>query len=516
MLKKLPYFLLSAVWLSTGLSAADEPKKDTKPAADEKAEKGEKEGKGKEDEPKESKKVTHGTVKLAHGPTVAYTATAGTMSLLKPEGEARASVFYISYTLDEAKDTPSAAKRPVVFCFNGGPGSSSVWLHLGAFGPRRVALPPGGVQSPKPPYELIPNEFSILDVADLVFIDPVSTGYSRAQKGEDPKQFHGYTNDLDSVGDFIRRWTTTNQRWASPKFIGGESYGGLRAAGLAGHLQQRYGMFLNGLIIVSGVVDFATLAAAGSNDLPYLAFLPSFTATAHYHKKLSPARQAQFADTMAAVTTFAQGPYATALLRGNALPVEEKKAIAEQLADLTGLGADVWLRNRLRLESGKFQGLLLEKEELEVGRFDSRATAPAGTGADDPSYSNVYGAFSTCLNAYVRGTLEFENDQPYEILTSAVRPWSYEPFTNRFVSSADPLAEAMANNPHLRLYVACGWYDMATPAAGIRHTLDHLPLGPGREKDITVGYFEGGHMMYSNLDALKDLNAQIRAFITKP
>lgn len=479
---------------------------------------GEKEKNGDKDKPaekdqddKEKKSVTEGEVTIG-GQKISFTATAGTLPLTKPDGEKRASVFYVSY---ERKNAGDAAKRPVTFCFNGGPGSSSVWLHLGAFGPKRVVMPPGGVDSPVPPFQLTANDHSLLDATDLVFIDPVSTGFSRAVKPDDAKQFHGYSEDLEAVGEFIRRYISRNNRWPSPKFLAGESYGGLRAAGLAGYLQERYGMYLNGIAIVSGVVDFKTLSADAGNDVPSLAYLSTMTATAHYHKKLPPdLQQGDVRTAVQLATAYAQGDYAAALLLGHALPAEKVKEVATQLSRLTGLPADLWERERLRLNPGTFRRRLLESENKTLGRFDARATADASS-EEDPSYANVYGAFATQLNAYVRGDLKFDSDLPYEILTRDVHPWNYGGFAGRYVSSADALGQAMTNNPSLRVFVACGHYDLATPAGGIEHTISHLPTDPARLAGVTFAYYEGGHMMYTNLDSLARLSADLRAFVTK-
>jgi carboxypeptidase C (cathepsin A) len=477
----------------------------------EKGEKGEKsEKKNDEKEAKETKSVTEGEVTIG-GQKVSYTATAGTLPLTKPYGEPRASMFYVAYA---RKDTGEPAKRPIMFCFNGGPGSSSVWLHLGAFGPRRVVIPDAGTGTPAPPYQLVPNEYSLLDVADLVFIDPVSTGFSRPEKGEDAKQFHGYQEDLESVGDFIRRYVSKNGRWASPKYLAGESYGGLRAAGLAGHLQGRYGMYLAGIVIVSGVVDFKTLGSDAGNDLPNILYLPTMTAVAHYHKKLAADLEGDLAAALKASEQFALGGYAAVLLRGNTLAKNELDQTAAELSRLTGLPADYWVRQRLRVGPGEFRRKLLEAENKVVGRYDARVVVDASSD-EDPSYANVYGAFATTLNAYVRGDLKYESELPYEVLTRDVQPWSYASFTNRYVNGSPALAGALTNNPGLRVFVACGRHDMATPALAIRYTMDHLSMDPARAGGIVYGFYDGGHMMYTNVESLKKLSSDVRAMVQK-
>ncbi len=510
MIRLNPFLLLSLTALSLGLAsplpAADEPKPDKKdaPKSDEK--------KDDAKEHKETKVESDGEVTI-EGKKIAYHVTAGTITLTKAYGEPKASVFYTAYT---RKDAGDASKRPVCFAFNGGPGSSAVWLHLGCLGPKRVLLPPGGATPPKPPYELVPNEFSILDDTDLVFIDPVSTGFSRPEKGEDPKQFHGYKEDLESIGDFIRRYISKNSRWASPKFLCGESYGALRAAGLAGYLEERYGLYLNGIMLISGLIDFKTLSPSADNDLPYIIYLPAYTGAAHFHKKLPADLQSDLPAAVKQAEAFALGPYATALLAGNSLPADRQKEIAAQLARFTGLPADAILRSRLRISPGDFRQKLLEAENREIGRFDARSIATSAGPAADPSYSSVYGAFSTLLNSYLREELKFASDLPYEILTSDVQPWSYSGFNNRYVNNASDLAEALNNNPNLRIFVACGYHDLATPPLGLLNSIDHLPLDPDRLGNISHAYYMGGHMMYTNLDSLKQLSFDLSAFVTKP
>jgi carboxypeptidase C (cathepsin A) len=443
---------------------------------------------------------------------VSYKATAGTLTLKKADGSPRAKVFHVAYRR-EGLDEAAQLARPVCFCFNGGPGSSAVWLHMGAFGPQRVVLDAdgSGLASPKPPFKTTANEHSLLDVADLVFLDPVSTGYSRAEKPEDAKQFHGFSEDVESVGDFIRLYVSKNKLWDSPKFLMGESYGAIRGAGLSEHLQSRYGMYLNGLIIVSGVLDFQTLQSRGTNDLSRICFLPSMAATAHFHKKLSPERQANFSQLLADAEKFSQTTYSTALLRGNALTEAERKAVAAELSGLIGLPQDVLLRQNLRIDPGFFFSKLLETEEKQIGRFDSRVVGSPNQ--DDPSYDVVYGAYAGALNSYVREQLNFAEERPYEILNRAVNPWNYSQFTGTYVSVADDLASAMNANPSLGVYIACGYRDLATPYMAIRHTTDHLSIPAKLRENIQYGYYEAGHMMYTNAPDLAKLAGEVRGFI---
>ncbi len=469
----------------------------------------------KPDPENEESATTHGSITIG-GQQVDYEATAGSIPLLKDDGTSEASIFYIAYTRSNGGD---AADRPLAFCFNGGPGSSSVWLHLGALGPRLVSLPGDGTEPPHPPYQLVDNAASLLDVADLVFIDPVSTGFSRAKKPEDAKKFHGVDQDIESVGQFVRLYTTRNERWNSPKFVMGESYGGLRAAGLANHLQDRYGMYLNGIALVSAVVDFRTIIPDEGSDLPYLSFLPSMTAVAFYHGALDAERQKDFAKTMADVRSFARDHYLPALHRGAELPGAEREKVATMLAAYTGLSRDVILDTNLRISPTFFRKELLRDKGIVIGRFDGRVKGldPDRSGDSptfDPSYNVVFGAFSSTLNAYVRGELEFESDLTYEILTSNVHPWNYSRYTNRFVNLSDHLGSAIRDNPFLKVFVATGHQDLATPHDGIVYSLDHLPLAPELRENIEIHQYEGGHMMYTIPGSLQGLKDDLAGFVT--
>jgi carboxypeptidase C (cathepsin A) len=418
----------------------------------------------------------------------------------------KAEVFVTAYTLDGA----DPAKRPVTFAFNGGPGSSSVWLHLGLLGPRRVVSGDVGDLTP-PPYDLVDNPETLLAHSDLVFIDPVSTGYSRAVKGEKPGQYHGFQGDLESVGEVIRLWTSRNGRWMSPKFLAGESYGTTRAAGLADYLQSRYGMYLNGLMLISSVLDFATLDFSEGNDLPHTLFLPTYAAIAHYHG-LHGSRSLE--DVLADAEDFASRDYPWALARGNRLSTEERAAAVTRLAGLTGLGEDYVDRVNLRIEHVRFFTELLRSRRLVVGRLDSRFTgADADYGrehfSEDPSYSAILGPYTAALNHYVRAELEYENDLPYEILTMNVRPWSYKEFEGTHVTVANKLSSAMRANPHLKVHIAYGYLDGATPYYAAEHVVAHLQIPDELHANIEAAYYPAGHMMYvhepSRVQQSKDL-----------
>jgi carboxypeptidase C (cathepsin A) len=438
------------------------------------------------------------------GQSIRYKATAGKLLQKSDQLESRAALFFTAYTREGA----DPATRPITFCFNGGPGSSSVWLHLGMLGPKYIRLP-DDASTLRPPYQLRPNPHSLLDVTDLVFIDPVSTGYSRPAKEVNKSEFHGYDEDIRSVGQFIHDYTTRFQRWSSAKFLCGESYGGVRAAGLTGHLRERYNLELNGIVVVSG---------ATSNDLPNILFLPSYTATAWYHQALpADLQQRPLAELVAEAEAFATGPYATALLKGTSLTAEEFDATAEQMARLTGLSKEFVAASKLRVSMGRFGKELLRGRALTVGRFDSRYTAmdrdSAGESPEfDASAAALFGPFTATFNDYVRRELKYEEERVYEILTGNVHPWSYSAFENRYVDASETLRKAMTANAHLKLFVACGYYDLATPHFAMDYTLNHLGLAEARQSNVTVKYYEGGHMMYIYGPSLERLRADLVEF----
>ena len=457
------------------------------------------------------------------GQTINYTVTTGTI-VLKEEAEKdgasegekpKASFFFIAYTRDEVSDS---TRRPLTFSFNGGPGSASVWLHLGVLGPRRTVLTDIG-DLPQPPYQLTDNEHSLLDVTDLVFIDPVSTGYSRPVLGEKAKDFHGFKKDIESVGEFIRVYTTRYQRWTSPKFLIGESYGTTRAAGLSGYLQERCGLYLNGIMLVSAILNFQTAYFHPGNDQPYILFLPTYTATAWYHQRLAPELQKDLRATLNEVEAFAQGEYALALLKGSKLTAAERNTIVEKLAQYTGLSAEYIQRTNLRIEIFRFTKELLRSQGRTVGRLDSRFKGidrdTAGENFDyDPSLANIVGPYTATFNQYVRHELKFESDLIYEVLHPNLwSKWSYAEFENQYVNVADTLRQAMTANPHLKVFVANGYYDLATPYFATEYTFNHLGLDSSLQNNIAMTYYEAGHMMYIHLESLAKLKADLAGFI---
>jgi carboxypeptidase C (cathepsin A) len=454
------------------------------------------------------------------GDTLRYTAASGRVVLRREvhtdgafDGhQAKAEVFLTAYTLDGA----DAATRPVTFAFNGGPGSSSVWLHMGLLGPRRVLSGDVADRVP-PPYGIADNPETLLAQSDLVFIDPVSTGYSRAAKGEKPNDYHGFTGDLESVGEIIRLWTSRNGRWMSPKFLAGESYGTLRAAALAEHLQSKYGMYLNGVMLISSVLDLGTIDFTEGNDVPYVLYLPTYAAVAHYHGKHG---DRPLSEVVAEAEEFAERDYPWALARGARLTPEQRADAVARVAALTGLSPDYVDRVNLRPEHVRFFTELLRDRRLVTGRLDARFTGwePDYGGehmSEDPSYSAILGPYSAAFNHYVLAELGYSNDLPYEILTSRVRPWSYKEFEGASVTVADRLAAAMRANPDLRVYVACGYQDGATPYYAAEHVLAHLAIPDELRDNISVEYYPAGHMMYVHEPSRIQQSADLAAFVNR-
>lgn len=465
--------------------------------------------------PEEKIVTTEHTIKLGKK-ELKYLVTAGTM-ILKAEDETegekpRASIFYIAYQL---KTDQPKAQRPVTFSFNGGPGSSSVWLHLGLLGPKRVRMDDDGKPFP-PPYSLIPNEYTPLEHTDLVFIDPVSTGYSRPVPGQKAGEFHGLKADIETVGEFIAKWTTRNQRWTSPKFIIGESYGTTRASGLSKFLQERYGYYLNGVMLVSSVLNFVTLRFDPGNDLPYPLILPSFTATAWYHKMLPKDLQAlSLEGVLKEAEAFASNEYVLGLMKGSSMTKAERSALIKKLARFTGLSETYLDQRDLRVNTLQFCKELRRKEGLAVGRFDSRIAGPddklpAEIIERDPSHISINGPYTATLYDYIRGELEFEFDIPYEII-KRLEKWTYD--EGKYTDVSPDLRVAFMINPNLKVYIANGRYDLATPYFATEYTVNHLGLPAHLAERVELSYFEAGHMMYLHLPSLKKLGKELTAFI---
>lgn len=448
------------------------------------------------------------------GESINYTATAGNILLKTEEGKARGSIFYIAYNREGISD-PS--KRPIMFCFNGGPGGAAVWVHLGAFGPKKSLLDDEGFPVVPPPGQLVNNGFCVLDITDLVFVDPVSTGYSRAVPGADAKQFHGYKKDVESVAEFIRLYVTRNQRWASPKFLAGESYATTRVSGLSHHLQVEHGMFLNGIILISAILNWQNTDWGIGNDMAYIMFLPSYTAAAWYHKKLPPEFNGDLESVLDKARDFALNEYALALLQGNRLSPEKKARITKKLSRFTGLSEEFITRCNLRVSEDRFYKELLRDRGKTVGRLDCRYTGvdrdSAGEKPDfDQSWSIVVGSYVALLNDYIRRELKYENDLPYHYM-GKVWPWKLKEGGHGYLNTAEVLRQAMHFNPRLKVLIASGYYDFATPFFDAEYTVAHMDLAPGLRKNITMTFYESGHMMYVRKSAHAKLRRDIGKFI---
>ncbi len=458
---------------------------------------------------------THHTIAV-NGRTLSYTVTTGRLPLTNEEkGEVEAHVFFVAYTLDRPEGTP-ASTRPLIFVFNGGPGSSSVWLHLGAVGPRRVLMQDEGWM-PAPPYRLVDNPHTWLDLADLVFIDPVGTGFSRAVKPELNQQYWGLYGDLQAVGEFIRLYLTRYGRWASPLFLAGESYGTTRAAGLAGLLVDR-GIAFNGIVLISTTLNFQTLEFEHGNDLPYALFLPTYTATAWYHHRLpADLQEKPLRAVLDEVEAWAGSEYLIALAKGDRLTDSERQAVVKKLARYTGLEPRYIEGTRLRIEIMRFCKELLRDQGRTVGRLDSRfrgldALAVTERPEFDPSYTAIMPPYTAMLNDYVRRELGYETDLEYQTLSFKVNlQWQWD--QGRYADTSEALRSALARNPYMKVFVAAGYYDLATPYSATYYTLSHMNLAPEQRANIQTAEYEAGHMLYLDLRSLAKLKTDVAGFI---
>jgi carboxypeptidase C (cathepsin A) len=468
----------------------------------------------KEAPPPEPPSVTSHSLKI-NGKTLDYTATAGHLLLKDDSGKPKASVFFIAYV----KNPPeNPAGRPITFAFNGGPGASSVWLHLGGLGPKRAAAADDD-QPLAAPYQLTDNASTWLDFTDLVFIDPVGTGYSRPAPGEEAKQFYGVREDIQWLGEFLRLYVTKTKRWLSPKFIVGESYGTTRAAGLAGYLQDTVGMNLNGLVLISEVLSFQTIGFDPVNDIAYTLCLPSLTAAAWYHKKLPADLQQDLHTALNEVEHWAQTDYLVALARGDTLSAAERTAVIERLARYTGLSPAYISQNRWRISNARFTKELLRAESRTVGSMDSRFTGidtdAAGSHNEyDPSLFLPTGPFIATWSDYARTELKVENDLFYEFLSRKVnQAWDWGSGISGYVNVADNLQQAMNKNRFLKVFIASGYYDLTTPYFASTYTVSHLGLDPSVRANITLAHYEAGHMLYIHNPSLARLKADVAAFM---
>jgi carboxypeptidase C (cathepsin A) len=468
----------------------------------------------KKEAPEQPPVITHHEIQVG-GKTLRYTATTGMMPLKNTDtGETEAHIFYMAYTLDGQKPE----RRPLTFSFNGGPGSASVWLHLGAIGPKRVKMQPDGMM-PAPPYLLVDNEYTWLDQTDLVFIDPVGTGYSRAVKRDQTKKFIGLRGDIESVGDFIRLYLGRYERWSSPLFMVGESYGTTRAAGLSGYLVE-HGIAFNGIMLISSILNFETTDFTPGNDLPYILFLPTYADTAWYHKKQPPELQQDFAKMRAEVEQWTATGYAEALAKGDRLTPQERAAVVDRLSRYLGLNKTYVEHSNLRIDEPHFVKELLRDQNKVVGRLDSRFIGSdrsqiAETGRYDPSMSAIRPPYTAMFNQYVRTELGYKSDLEYYILGGGFRfdEWDWGVQRGGFPDTAQALKDAFDKNPFMKLFVGSGYYDLATPYFATQYTLNHMNLDADQHKRVTLGYYGAGHMMYIQDSSLGELKKDVGTFI---
>jgi carboxypeptidase C (cathepsin A) len=471
-------------------------------------------------EAKEESSVTDHTMRIG-GQTIAYKATASTTLLKNDKGDSTGLLYSVAYTRSDVKDL---TQRPVSFLYNGGPGSATMWLHMGAFGPRRVQTIDGSF-TPPAPYKLVDNGESLLDKTDLVFIDAMGTGYSHAVCKAQEKDFFGIDEDLEAFAQFIVTYLSRNDRWNSAKFLIGESYGTFRSAALGNYLQSHDTVHLNGIVLISTVLDLSTLTFAPGDDRPYVFYLPSYAATAWYHKTLKdrPSDVAGFIDE---ARKYAQGEYAAALFKGTELSAGERAAVAKKLSYFTGLSEDYLEKADLRVTLGQFRAELRRKEGLTTGRIDARFTGYTydlleESAQGDPEGPAVGGAYTALINAYNHEELKFGKDKVYHNTANAFGSWNWvRKDQRRFGFPGAPnveqdLALAMITNPRLLVQVENGYYDLATPFFATEHTMEHLALPEALQKNIKEDYYTAGHMMYLHDDDRVSLHKQVARFIDR-
>jgi carboxypeptidase C (cathepsin A) len=443
-----------------------------------------------------------------------YTATAGYLTLKDNADKPQANIFFVAY---EKSDPKNKQNRPLAFAFNGGPGASSIWLHLGAMGPKFVSFPNDGKSLPAHP-SLEPNNESWLEFTDMVFIDPVSAGFSRSAPGVDAKNFHNVQNDIESIAKFIQLYLSRYDRWLSPIYLVGESYGTTRAAGLADYLQDSLGIYPSGMVMISPVLDFQTILYSRDNDLAYALNVPTFTATAFYHKKLSPELQKDFAKTLAESENWALNDYWLALAKGDALDDPHRTQIAEKMSQLTGLDKNFILLNNLRVGNQQYIKELLRNEGKLIGLMDARVVAydtdQAGDYASyDPAFFLSIGPLNMAMNSYVRDELGYASDLPYEYLSrQANREWNLDDEGRGFLSTAPRLKEAMTKNSNLRVFFADGYYDQTTPYFANLYMVNHLGLAKELRKNVAVKYYFSGHQLYTDPATRKKLYQDAQSF----
>jgi len=474
-----------------------------------------KDKKKKEEFPGDSPAVTHHVINV-RGKNIPYKATAGYLKMKDENQKLKTRFFYISY---EREDVLDKTKRPLTFAFNGGPGAASAWVHFGAMGPKRIKMTHEGLVHP-PPYEFVNNEFTWLDFTDLVFLDPIGTGYSIPEKDEDPEQFYGVEEDIKWAGDFIRLYISKNKRWLSPKYIAGESYGTFRAGGLSSYLQEKYAMDFNGIVLISSALNYITFDFGSGNDLPYLLFLPSYTAVAWYHNRLDDELQKDLYKTLREVEDWVQNEYCVILMKGDSISKEERDKVIKKLARYTSLPEDYIDKCNLRVTASRFRKKLLEDERKVVGLYDGRLKAvdidPAGESPKtDPSMFNIYSSCIATLNAYLRNEMKYENDMPYKPLCKIVGElWNWNSGFDKmgYVDVTQKMLNTLSYNKYFNIFFAQGYYDLCTPYFMARYIADHLGLAPELKDNIGLGFYEAGHMMYVHMPSRERLFNDLKKF----
>jgi carboxypeptidase C (cathepsin A) len=460
--------------------------------------------------------VTHHQLTV-DGKALRYTATVGRLPIKRGDGKIEAEMFFVAYTLDGQ----DAAKRPLTFCFNGGPGSASVWLHMGSVGPKQVVLEANGFM-PAAPYRMVDNPHTLLDRSDLVFVDAIGTGFSRAANPEATKKFLGVKGDVEAFGEFIRLFLARNERWSSPLFLLGESYGTTRAAGIAAHLAH-HGISFNGITLLSTAMDFGTLEWAKNNDVPYFLLVPTFTMIAAYHKRLGPDLMQDLNKTRQEVERWAMTDYASALLRGDALSPDERQKVIDAYARYTGLDKKLIDNASLRIDVAQFTHNLLLDQKLRVGRLDGRFTGPDPEGLLDTPFYDPTGAailppYNSVFNNYVRSELGYKVDTPYKIFAyedPAFRKWDWGEADKGFPNTAPGLRAALVQNPYLKILVMEGYYDLATPYFAANYSIDHLDLSADYRKNISFATYPAGHMVYIDGDSHAKMKKDLVEFMDK-